>query len=57
MTEPVMGSVAARPLGRVSLVGAGPGDAELLTLKAARLLAEADVVVISNMIVYLYHKV
>jgi len=31
--------------GRVVLVGAGPGDPELITMKGARALAEADVVV------------
>lgn len=36
--------------GKVYLIGAGPGDVELMTLKAVRLLGETDVVLLDDLV-------
>ena len=35
---------------RAWLIGAGPGDVELMTLKATRALAQADVILVDDLV-------
>jgi precorrin-4 C11-methyltransferase len=49
--NPTAEAVSPR-LGRVTFVGAGPGAADLLTLRGAKVIAEADVVVWASSLVH-----
>lgn len=50
LREAVTLGSASEPRGHVTFVGAGPGDGELLTLKAVRALQAADVILFDDLV-------
>jgi uroporphyrin-III C-methyltransferase len=50
MSRSSVGHNNLKKIGKVSLIGAGPGDPEMLTLKAVRLISEADVILVDDLV-------
>lgn len=50
MNTPSAPSIAAQPAGSCTLVGAGPGDPELLTVKAVKAIQQATVLLVDDLV-------
>lgn len=50
MNTPSTPSIAAQPAGSCTLVGAGPGDPELLTVKAVKAIQQATVLLVDDLV-------
>lgn len=50
MNTPSAPSIAAQPAGTCTLVGAGPGDPELLTVKAVKAIQQATVLLVDDLV-------